>query len=114
MEMDRWCLLTLCQKLQQVSASAIRSLVRKLEAKPLAQVPGHDMETLSNKLTELCRKIEGAGILPPNLASLVTRTFLQTDVLEFNIETSVISISLSRDISAMLWQEVITQNKSKY
>ena len=101
-------------KLQQVSASAIRSLVQKLEAKPLALVPGHDMETLSNKLNELCRKMKGAGILPPNLASLVARTLLQTDVLEFNVEASTIHNSLDRDITAMLWQEVITQNKRKY
>ena len=63
-------------KLQQVSASAICTLVQELESKLLAQVPGHDIEVLSDELTKLCRKIEGAGIPPPDLASLVAKTFL--------------------------------------
>lgn len=61
---------------QQLSTTAVRDLVNQLQKLTLSKETAEDVNKFSHKLTELCRRIEGTGHAPPDLACLVASTFI--------------------------------------
>ena len=73
-------------KIQQVSASAVRSLVTQLKTMHLLAEPGQDVELFGSKIIDLTRRIEGSGRAPSDLTSIVAACFIDGDVLPFKIK----------------------------
>lgn len=101
-------------KLQQSSASSVRAKVKELTDMNLKSQPGQNVEVFGDRLIDLCRRIEGTGGAPRDLASLVAVTFIDSDVLPFNIEAMRMHNLVDKDPKAMAWQDIVEENKEKY
>lgn len=78
-------------KIQQVSASSIRTLVDKLKKLHLLNEPGQNVEVFGSKVIELARRIEGSGGAPKDLTSIVATCFTDCDVLAFQLKALAFS-----------------------
>ena len=80
-------------KIQQVSASAVRSLVTQLKTMHLLAEPGQDVELFGSKIIDLTRRIEGSGRAPSDLTYIVAACF---------IDGEMSSLSRSRPSDSMI------------
>jgi hypothetical protein len=101
-------------KIQQVSASSVRSLVTKLKVMNLIKEPGQNVETFGTKVTEMTRRITGSGSSPLDLTSIVASTFLECDVLAFKMKALSIHDLVDNNPTAMGWEEIVRVLKAKY
>jgi hypothetical protein len=101
-------------KVQQVSASAIRTMVNWLKDMSLIKEPGQDVETFGSKIVEMARRITGSGAAPSDLTSIVAGCFVDCDMLAFKLKV-LSSFNLVDDKpNAMTWEEIIRKLKAKY
>jgi hypothetical protein len=105
---------TVVGKIQQVSASSVRSLVSKLKVMSLIKEPGQNVETFGTKIIEMTRRITGSGSSPVDLTSIVASTFLECDVLSFKIKALSIHDLVDEKPTAMEWEEIVRVLKAKY
>lgn len=73
-------------KLQQVSSAAVRTLVDKLKDLSPLKEPGEDIKIFGGRVVKLCCRILGTGSTPTNLVVLAAATFLDCNVLAFNLK----------------------------
>jgi hypothetical protein len=73
-------------KIQQVSASSVRALVQRLKNRHLLQEPGQHVELFGSKVIELTRGMQGSGLAPTDLFSVVAGCFIDCDVLAFKLK----------------------------
>ena len=99
---------------QMVTSSAIRTLVKKLEAMNLKAEPGENVLTFSDKLSEMTRRIEGSGQAPRDLSVLVASRFLGTSTIAFEISAAQLHNEVDLNPNYATSRQVIARNKSKY
>jgi hypothetical protein len=101
-------------KIQQVSASSVRSLVDKLKKMHLLQEPGQDVEIFGSRVIEMTRRIQGSGLAPTDLTSIVASCFIDCDVLAFKLKALSFFDLVDDDATAMTWEDIVRQLKQKY
>ncbi len=101
-------------KIQQVSASAVRSLVTQLKTMHLLAEPGQDVELFGSKIIDLTRRIEGSGRAPSDLTSIVAACFIDGDVLPFKIKALGLHDQVDSDPNCMPWAQIVRELKEKY
>ena len=75
-----WCAAVISM-IQQVSASSVRSLAKKLKKSCLLQEPGQDVELFGSKAVEITRHAQGSGLAPTDFNSFVAGCFIDdTDI----------------------------------
>jgi hypothetical protein len=72
-------------KIQQASSSSVRTMVNILKKPSLIKEPGQDVEAFGSKVIELARRIDGSGLAPLDLSSIVAGCFLEYDVMLFKL-----------------------------
>lgn len=100
------------QEHQQSGTQPARVLVRQIEELRLSQVPGEDVTALSNKIYDICARLEGAGSAPVDLALLVATCFLKSETQTFSLAASLCHDQANR--GTMSWQEVLATLRTKY
>jgi hypothetical protein len=101
-------------KLQQVSSAAVQTLVDELKGLSLLKEPRQDVKIFGGKVVELCRRITGTGMPPPNLVVLAVATFLECDVLSFKLKAIAIHDTVDENPKALNWDAVVRTLKNKY
>jgi hypothetical protein len=101
-------------KIQQVSASAVRTMVNTLKQMSLIKEPGQDVETFGSKIVEMARRITGSGSAPSDLTSIVAGCFVECDVLAFKLKALQFADLVDTDPKQMSWEEIVRQLKAKY
>ncbi len=101
-------------KVQQVSASAVRSLTNDLEELTITKVPRQDVDVFSSTVSELARRIEGSGAAPADLSVLVAKCFLNSDVKAFDLEALRLYNEVDDNANSHTWNELVSTLKSKY
>ena len=71
---------------QQLNDSEVRVSIDKLKELKLKREPAQNVETFSGKVSKIAKQIEGSRGAPKDLTSLVAQTFLESEVLSFNME----------------------------
>jgi len=102
------------QKLQVVNASAVRALVDELKQQSLVKFPAQDVDLFGNTVSELARRIDGTGLGPPDLSSIVAVCFLQCDVLEFRLKAIALHDEVDNNADAHTCAAIVRTLKSKY
>ena len=72
-------------KIQQVSSSSVRTMVDNLKKLRSINEPGQDVDSFGSKVIELARRIDGSGLPPLDLSSIVAGCFLECDVKLFQL-----------------------------
>jgi hypothetical protein len=101
-------------KIQQVSASAVQSLVEKLKGMHLLQEPGQDVKLFGSKVIEMTHHIQGSGAALLDLTSIVAGCFIDCDVLGFKLKALSFFDLVDDDPNAMNWEEIVRKLKQKY
>jgi hypothetical protein len=102
------------RKQQQVNSSSVRALVVTLSKMRLNDEPGQDVESFGNKVIEMSRRIEGTGSAPSDLSVLVATTFLNSEVLTFQLKASALHDKTDDDPSSVTPDEIVRVLKQKY
>jgi hypothetical protein len=94
---------------QQSNTASIRMLTVNLQALKLTNVAGQDVEIHSGSVTEICRRIVGGGerLTPPDLPSLVVRTYMDCEVDFFKTYVVQVHVQLDLNADAETWQGVV-------
>ena len=101
-------------KLQQVTDAAIRVMVENLRKMKLKEEPAQNCESFKDKIYDIAQRIEGSGRAPNDLTSLVAETFLDSEVLAFNIEATNLYTKANRHESNLDWRKIIDENVRNY
>ena len=102
---------------QVVNADATRTLVDELKTLVLAKEPKEDVEMFSIKVTELCRRIDGTGMAPTDLISIVAARYLTCSVFDFKLKASSIHDEVHVPGGSSTydhWQKVVRAMNTKY
>jgi Zinc knuckle len=108
--------MSVLERFQHSSSSAVRSLVKKLQELKLVKEPGMNVDTFTKKVSEVVRRIQGqkASSVPADLSVIVAQCYLDTDIDEFKLEASRIFNIVDRDPEAISWRDITTELKTKY
>jgi hypothetical protein len=102
-------------KIQQVSASAVRTMVKNLKQMSLIKEPGQEVEVFGSKIVEMVvHRITGSGSAPSVLTSIVAECFVECDVLAFKLKALSFHDIVDDDPKKMPWDEIIRKLKAKY
>ena len=99
---------------QASSSQAVRDLVSDLEKMTLMSESGENVTTFTNKVADVCRRIEGSGQPPPDLALVVAKTLSASTVTMFQLEMYAMYNELDKNLKAHTWQGVLLKAKTKY
>ena len=100
-------------KVQQVCASAVRSLTNTLEGMSITTMVRQDVDEFSRLITEIATRIDGTGAAPSDLNVIVAKTFLNADNKMFDSRATELW-NLVDDGSKMHWREIIGELTTKY
>ena len=100
-------------KVQQVCASAVRSLTNTLDTMSITTVMRQDVDEFSRMITEIATRIDGTGAAPSDLNVLVAKAFLNADNKMFDSRATELW-NLVDDGNKMHWREIISELTSKY
>ena len=100
-------------KVQQVCASAVRSLTNTLEGMSITTVVRQDVDEFSRMITEIATRIDGTGAAPGDLNVIVAKTFLHADNKMFD-STAVKLWNLADEGGNMHWRDIIGELTQKY
>ena len=101
-------------KVQVVSASAVRSMVESLKKLSLAKEPGQDVQTFCAKIKDISCRIEGSGQAPVDLGSLVASRFLECDALPFKLKAIEFHDALDLDPNSHAIDAILEGLETKY
>jgi hypothetical protein len=101
-------------KLQFINASTVRQLTQDLQSMQIRNEPGENVEDFCNKVNELARRIEGSGMAPMDLSTLVIGTFLSSSVPEFKLKVMQFHDKAEMNPEGTSWSETLKVFKSKY
>ena len=99
---------------QATSAQAVRDLVAALEKLSLSEEPGEDVTLFSNKVSDICRKIDGSGLPPSDLGLIVAKVMATSTVAKFQLTMDALYNDLDDDPSVHTWRDVLLKGKTKY
>ena len=99
---------------QNVNASAVRILVKQLEALEINKEPGENVLTFGDKIMDHVRCIQGTGQAPPDLNVIVATWFLKSSTLEFNVTASNLHDAMDTRGANHTALHIINTNKIKY
>ena len=100
--------------MQQVNASTVRKLVDDLKKMKLVNEPGQNVESFANKIIEQAKRIDGSGLAPRDLASLVVGCFLGGSALECEMAESTLHDKADSMFSGSEWKSIVRIIKTKY
>ena len=102
-------------KIQQMSANAMRNLEAQLKKLKLSSEPGENIETFSIKVMDIADRLnEGVTYKPPDLAILVAEKFIQSSVEAFRIPALNIYDTLTQNPTSYSYQEVLEFHCEKF
>lgn len=102
------------ERIVTCSASTWRTLETDLAGLNLSTEPGENVETFAEKLSGICRTLEGAGMLPKDAAMLVTRSLMTSKVPVFAQTFLGIYGELNKKPKSHKWDDVIMEGTSLY
>ena len=92
---------------QATSAQAVRDLVAELEKLSLEDEPGEDVTLFSNRVSDTCRKIDGSGLAPPDLALIVAKVMATSSVAKFQLTMDALYNELDEDSALYTWHDIL-------
>ena len=102
-------------KIQQMSANAMRYLEAQLKKLKLSSEPGENIETFSIKVKDIADRLDqGVTYKPPDLAILVAEKFIQSSVEAFRIPALNIYDTLTQNPTSYSYQEVLEFHCEKF
>ncbi len=101
-------------KFQASSANMVRSLMEKLDKLRLNEDDREDVSALADKVSEICRQIEGSGSEPPDLAFVVAGCFQESTVNTFMVEAAGMHSELNRNVGRHTWRDSIQTLTASY
>jgi hypothetical protein len=101
-------------KIQQVSASAIHSLVKDIKDMSLIKEPGQDVNVIGSKVIKMAHQIKGSGSAPTYLSSIMAGCFIECDVLAFKLKAPTFHDLVDSNPNFMPWEDIVRQLKAKY
>ena len=100
--------------MQQINASSVRQLVKKLEALSLKKECEQNVLVFGDKVLELARRIDGTGMAPRDLNLLVAASFLHVDSFPFRIEATRMHREVDQKPLDFKFEEIVTAHKAHY
>ena len=102
---------------QSLNTSAVRVLTEQLQKMKLAKEPAENVETFSEKVLDIAKRIRGAGpsTCPQDLPTLVYECFQESTTPVFALEaTELLRKANKGDRTVEDWEQAITELKSIY
>ena len=100
--------------LQQTSAAAVRILERELMTLRLTQEPGQHVVNFVQKVSELCKTIDGTGQASIDLPAMVASLFLGSDVLPFSMFAVQIHLKVEHPSPGETWEWVCQELSTRF
>jgi len=97
---------------QTAGTSVVQMLTQQISRMTICSVPGEDVVVLCNQVYKLCNRIKGLGNPPDDLANMVSKCFLQSSNLTFNIHASKWHSKANKKTAE--WQDVLEELKTVY
>jgi len=79
------------QEMQQIGTAVARLIVDEICKLCLCDIPGEDVNTLTNIVFEYCSRLEGVQAVPIDMAGIVVACFLKLVTFPFNISMNIIN-----------------------
>ena len=98
---------------QTAGASLVRMLTQQIEGLDLRTTPGEDVVALANQIYELANRIEGMGSVPEDLPVVVSKCFLRSSNLTFNIAAAGWHEKANKKVTTD-WREILEELKCVY
>ena len=102
------------QRIVSSSSSSWRALTRELETLDITTEPGENVEAFADKISRICRVLEGANKLPDDVSSIVAQTFTTSRVPQFANKFMGIFGDLDDHSKTLEWGEVVLKATSLY
>jgi len=102
-------------KVQMMSAEAMRKLEKELKELIVKQEPGKNIETFCNKIQGVAEKLDqGPDYKPVDLNLLVAENFIYCSVELFRIAAINLHALIQLDMYSHDWREILRVHTSKY
>jgi len=82
---------SIIQEMQQIGTAAARLIVDEICKLHLCDIPGEDVNTLTNIVFEYCSRFKGVQAVPFDMAGIVAACFLMSATFPFNISMNMIN-----------------------
>ena len=105
---------TALDQVMHMNASTIRVLSNTLGSLSLKEQPGESVSTLTEKVTELAREIEGSGKAPTDLKNLISKPHTKGAVESFRAHALNVHNSIMRGTHNEDWQSMVTGHNNFY
>ena len=102
-------------KVQQMTSDALRDMVNDLEKLNLLKEPGQNVETFSEKVADIAKRIDqGITYKPPDLPALVAEKYTNCEVTEFQMTAISVYNEVRRAPSNFHYQDIIDDHVEQY
>jgi hypothetical protein len=98
------------KSLQASSASVWRNEVDKLKALRLRTEPGENVDKMADKISAICRALEGANQLPEDVTVIICNVLMACTVEPFKMQFVVLYTECDLDPAYKSWNELIINN----
>jgi hypothetical protein len=88
------------QEGQVSTASMVQALTEQLKRMSIKSEPGQNVQTFTNKIVDIARRINGSFLPVPNLHSLVLLPYLQCDVESFRLYATDLHMRADRSLGS--------------
>ena len=105
---------TALNQVMYMNATTVRTLSNQLGNLSLKSIPGESVSTLTEKVTELAREIEGSGTPPTDLKNLVSKPYTKGTVEAFRTQALGTHMNIMRGNHTGTWQQVVTEHIAVY
>ena len=112
--MGPFIFMLIMERIMTSSSSLWRDMVTKLGGMRIANEPGENVGTFSEKLKSMCMALEGAGELPNDVSFLICRSIMKCSVKVFESHYTALYANLQFNPRAITWHAIIVEAVGLY
>lgn len=102
------------ERIVTCSTSTWRALITELGKLSIVNEPGENVEAFSDKITGICRTLEGADQLPKDNAMLVAKSFMYSSVKTFGSTFMAMYGAIDDNPNAYQWHTIVLRATKLY
>lgn len=102
------------ERIVTCSTSTWRALITELGKLSIVNEPGENVEAFSDKITGICRTLEGADQLPKDNAMLVAKSYMYSTVSTFGATFMAIYGQIDDSPNAYQWHTIVLRATKLY